>query len=98
MTGIIQHKGYQLAGELRDFSQAEYETYHRVMRELVRKEDTAANTNGAVVRAAVKAGFLTLDGNPDVGTLSPGAVVWLLEKVHNHVTAITTPLKEDDPN
>lgn len=87
----ISHSALNISATLNDFSQAQFETYQsEILAQVKGKEDTAANSNGAIVRAALKAGFLT--GIPeDIGSMSPAAVKWLTKKIHEHVVKVTTP-------
>lgn len=97
MTQIV-HKKLNVTAELKDFSQAQYETYHSTLLALTKGIDTAANSNGAVVRAAIKAEFLSGIAYEEVSNLKPAAVKWLTQKISEHVTEITTVPKDDDPN
>lgn len=92
---IVTHKKLGITAELKDFSQAQYETYHDELFPF--QGMPSAKTNGAVVRAAIKAGFLIGIEYESVKSISPAAVIWLDKKIHEHVTAITTP-PDDDPN
>lgn len=90
------HKKLGITAELKDFSQAQYEKYHDELFPF--QGMPAAKTNGAIVKAAIKAGFLIGVDVEKVGSMSPAAIVWLDKKIHEHVTAITTPPADDDPN
>lgn len=92
----LNHTVLSVFGELTDFSQAQYEIYHRELRALTRNDDSAANANGAVVRAALKAQFLILEGEQEVDKLKPAAVVWLTRKIDEHVRMVVTPPAEED--
>lgn len=94
----IKHKKLNVSGELSDFSQAQYETYHAELVALTKGIDTQANSNGAVVKAAIKAGFLSGVRPEEIPGMSPAAVKWLTQEIHKHVTAITTVPVDDDPN
>lgn len=95
---LISHKKLNVSAELKDFSQAQYETYHSHLLFLTKGVDTAANSNGAVVRAAIKAEFLLGIEYEKVGEMQPAAVKWITQKIAEHVTAITTVPADDDPN
>lgn len=94
----ITHKKLNISAELKDFSQAQYEKYHGELLKLTKGIDTAANSNGAVVRAAIAAGFLSGVDYDAVANMSPAAVKWLTQKISEHVTEITTVPEDDDPN
>ena len=90
---MLTNKKYGLNIELKDFSQAQYEMYQDELIKHIGK--SAASTNGAVVRAAKMAGFVS--GLPeDIGAMPPAAVRWLTDKIHEHVMAVANP--PDDPN
>ena len=94
MTECI-HKKLGIHAELKDFSQAQYETYHDELFPF--QGQPAAKTNGAVVRAAIKAGFLVGVDGEKVKDMKPSAVIWLTQEIHKHVIIVTTP-PADDPN
>lgn len=90
---MLTHKKYGLNIDLRDFSQAQYETYHAELMKYIGK--STAETNGAVVKAAIRAGFL-IGAPEDIGGMAPAAVKWMTEKIDAHVRSVTEPA--DDPN
>lgn len=90
----LHSKRYNINGELKDFSQAQYETYHDELLPL--RNASNARTNSGVVRAAIKAGFLVGVEAGAVADMHPAGVVWLAGKVADHVRQVTTSEEDDD--
>lgn len=89
-------KKLNLTIELSDFSQAQFEKYQ----EYLLKSDarTIAVKNGAVVKAAIDAGFLKGVDPAEVPNMSPAAISWVTIRVHRHVVEVTTPPGDEDPD
>lgn len=96
-----------LSGELKDFSQEQYETYQPAVLKATRDNffeiagsglSAEAVVRGATVRAAIRAGFLTGITIEEVGKLSPPAVRWLAEKIIEHVRKVTNPPPDETKN
>lgn len=97
---------YGLSIELKDFTQAQFETYQPQ----VIKASKAAYTEfdngtgvsatslirGETVRAAIKVGFLAGVTIEEIGNLKPYVVQWLADEVARHVKEIVTA--PTDPN
>lgn len=94
---VHEHKKLKLQIELKDFSQAQYETYHTRLLEYTRGNQSTAVASGGVVRAAIDAGFLLGVVKEEVPEMKPKAVSWITRKIHEHVLEITE-IPDDDPN
>ena len=71
--------------------------YQTILLELTKSQTATAVANGAVVRAAIKSGFLKGINEAEVPSMKPSAVIWLTKKIHEHVLEVTkVPI--DDPN
>jgi len=88
-------KKLNLTIDLADFSQAQFEKYQ----EFLLKSDakTMAVKNGAVVKAAIDAGFLKGIELAEVPNKAPAAVAWATIRIHRHVVEVTTPPGDEDP-
>lgn len=92
---LIKHSKLDVQAELTDFSQSQYETYQSKLVEYAGSNPNVAVASGAVVKAALDAGFLK--GIKDVGDMPPKAVAWVVRKIHEHVVEVTK-IPDDDPN
>lgn len=92
---LIKHSKLNVQAELTDFSQSQFEIYHSKLIEYAGNSPSVAVASGAVVKAALDAGFLK--GIKDVGGMQPKAVLWITKKIHEHVVEITS-IPDDDPN
>lgn len=94
---MIEHKKLKVKIDLADFSQSQYEEYHTKLLEHTKGNASTAVASGAVVRAAIEAGFLKGIKLEDIPNMKPNAVSWITKKVHEHVVEVTT-IPDDDPN
>lgn len=105
MPALPENK-FGLSGELKDFSQAQYEIYQPLVLKASQENyysfgeaggiSAQAVVRGATIRAAIKAGFLTGVTLEDVGKLTPPAARWLADQIEKHVRDVTNPAP--DPN
>lgn len=89
MGRVYEHKkaGWKVA--FAEVTQGMLEEYFRQYREGRGERVSASEDYGAVVRAAVAAGWISLD-TQDVGTLNPAYVRWLADKVNALFIEVTT--------
>lgn len=92
----IEHKKLNIKAVLHDFNQRQYETYHQAL--FLSDAQTMAVKNGAVLTAAIKAGILTGIEADAIPEMRPAAVIWLTDKIHKHVVAVTSPPPDEIPN
>lgn len=93
----MENKKLKLKIELKDFSQAQYETYHTKLLEYTKGNPSTAVATGAVAKSAIEAGFLLGVSVAEIPDMKPSAVSWITKKVHEHVLEITA-IPDDDPN
>lgn len=106
MANLPDNK-FGISGELKDFSQAQYEQYQPAVLRATRDSffdfgsgngalSAEAVVRGVVCRSAVEAGILVGVNVEDIGKMRPPAVRWLAARIQEHVKAVTDP--EPDPN
>jgi hypothetical protein len=105
MPQIPENK-FGITGELKDFSQAQYEVFQPLVHQGSKAAympidgtpglTAVAVVRGATCRAAITAGILTGITEEQIGAMKPPAVRWLSNEIEKHVRSVTTPV--DDPN
>lgn len=103
---LLPDNKFGLSGELRDFSQAQYEVYQPLVLKASQENyysfgeaggiSAQAVVRGATIRAAIKAEILIGIPLEAVGNMKPPAARWLADQIEKHVREVTNPAP--DPN
>ena len=97
----IPDNKFGLTGELKDFSQAQYEEFQPLVLKATKESyysfgdaggmSAQAVVRGATIRAAIKAKILTGISLEEVGAMKPAAARWLADQIEKHVREVTNP-------
>jgi hypothetical protein len=94
----ISHSKLEIKAEVNDFSQAQYEKYHKKLIELTKNSNAISVSNSSYVRAAIHAEILSGIKESEIENMKPVQVLWLAREVQKFVLEITTVPEDDAPN